>query len=99
MPPIPPRPLPPPPPDPPEIALHPKRIVAAAPTEHHDAAIVDYSNGPFDVIANGYVPVGGGRNNGQKCWHVQDIRGDISDSEGLDTVNFQFNTSDAGSSF
>lgn len=99
MPPIPPRPLPPPPPDPPEISFHPKRIVAAAPTEQHDGTIVEYSNGHVDVIANGYVPVGGGRNNGPKCWHVQDIRGDISDSEGLDTVNFQFNTSDAGSSF
>lgn len=99
MPPIPPRPLPPPPPDPPEIALHPKRIVAAVPTEQHDATIVEYSNGHFDVIANGYVPVGGGRNNGPKCWPSHDIRGDISDSEGLDTVNFQFNTSDAGASF
>lgn len=99
MPPIPPRPLPPPPPDKPEIALHPRRIVASVPTEHHEASIVEYSNGHFDVIANGYVPVGGGRNNGPKCWHAQDIRGNISDSEGLDTVNFQFNTSDAGSSF
>lgn len=99
MPPIPPRPLPPPPPDKPEIALHPKRIVAAVPTENHEAAIVQYSDGQFDVIANGYVPIGGGRNNGPKCGHIHDIRGNISDSEGLDTVNFQFNTSDAGSSF
>jgi hypothetical protein len=99
MPPIPPRPLPPPPPDNPEINIQTKRIVASAPSEHHDATIVEFANGHFDVIANGYVPVGGGRNNGPKCWHAQDIRGDISDSEGLDTVNFQFNTSDAGSNF
>lgn len=100
MPPIPPRPLHAPPPDRPEI-MNPgiKKIVEYTHTPDGGARIVKYADGLMDVIANGYTPVGNPRHNGPRCWHHEDIRGDISDSEGLDTINFQFNTSDGGSTF
>lgn len=96
---IPSMPVIPPPPDPPEFGKNPLTIINAVPDETHFTTIVKYADGRYDVIPNGYVPVGADINNGPKCWHADDVRGNISDSEGLDTVNFQFNTSDAGSNF
>lgn len=96
---IPPRPIPAPPPDKPEFAMGSHRIVHSVDTPDHSETIVEYSDGRFDIIAHGYVPFGDPKGNGPKCGHSHDIRGNISDSEGLDTVNFQFNTSDAGSNF
>lgn len=101
MPPIPPRPLPAPPPDPPEIKNpNHKHFVHKVDGIDGKAVIVQEANGIIDVLAKGYIPsMDGEKGNGPRCWHSHDIRGDISGSEGLDTVNFQFNTSNAGSNF
>jgi len=76
------------------------KIINAVPVKHNQMTYVKYSDGRYDLIANGYIPDNKYiTNNGPKCVPCDDIRGNITNSEGMDVLNFQFNNSDTGATF
>lgn len=76
------------------------KIVAHCPTADHQCTAVRYADGRYDIIANGFLPDGyDAHNNGPRFMPGDDIRGDISNSEGMDAPNFWFNNSDNGANF
>lgn len=62
---------------------------------------VQYADGRYGMIANGYIPDDSGSvvDNGPKCMPWDDVRGNTSMSEGMDVMNYQFNNSDNGATF
>lgn len=76
------------------------KIVEHHPTEDGRATAVRYADGRYDVLPNAaLLEPGTGINNGPLCQPWDDIRGDISNSEGMDFPNFAFNNSDCGATF
>lgn len=76
------------------------KIIRAVPTTDHKMTAVQYADGRYDMIANGYVPEPGTvTNNGPKVLPIDDVRGDISNSEGMDALNYMFNNTDCGATF
>lgn len=62
--------------------------------------LVHFRNGMPGIIPHGYVFDGYGfRGNGPRFLDTHDIRGDISNSEGMDAPNLWFNNSDCGQNF
>lgn len=62
--------------------------------------LVHFRNGMPAAIPHGYVFDGYGmKNNGPRRMDTHDIRGDISNSEGMDAPNIWFNNSDCGQNF
>jgi len=62
--------------------------------------LVHFQNGMPGAIPHGYVFDGFGMHgNGPRRLDTQDIRGDISNSEGMDAPNLWFNNSDMGQNF
>ena len=77
------------------------KIVNHCPTVDHRATAVQYDDGRYDIIANGFVPDGHDVHNNGPMFAPGDcgIRGDISNSEGMDWPNYVFNNTDNGASF
>lgn len=76
------------------------KIVEAAPTTDHEMTAVRYADGRYDMIANGYVMEPGTvTNNGPRCLPWDEDRGNSSNSEGMDCINYEFNNSDCGATF
>lgn len=99
MPPVPPPMLPMEPPDclP---ARGPLKIVSARETPDGKFDMVRFQNGMPGLIPHGYVFDGYGlRGNGPRYLDTHDIRGEISNSEGMDAPNLWFNNSDCGQNF
>lgn len=62
--------------------------------------MVRFRGGMPGMIPHGYVFDGYGfRGNGPRVLDTHDIRGDISNSEGMDAPNLWFNNSDCGQNF
>lgn len=62
--------------------------------------MVRFRNGCRGIIPHGYVFDGFGfKGNGPRYLDTHDIRGDISNSEGMDAPNLWFNNSDSGANF
>lgn len=75
------------------------KIVEAVETPCGTTSVV-YADGRTDEIANGYIPSGDVENNGPKFMPFDDpIRGNNSNSEGMDRPNFAFNNTDMGATF
>ena len=76
------------------------KIVAAADTQDHQMTAVRYADGRYDMIPKGYIPDGANIvNNGPRVIPWDETRGNVSDSEGMDCLNYMFNNSDNGASF
>lgn len=76
------------------------KIVSHCPSPDGSCTYVRYADGRYDTIANGFLPDGyGTHHNGPRFMPGDDIRGDISNSEGMDAMNFWFNNSDNGANF
>lgn len=76
------------------------KIVESAPTVDGTGTAVRYADGRYDVIPNACVlEPGTVTHNGPRCQPWDDVRGDISNSEGMDFINFAFNNTDCGASF
>lgn len=77
------------------------KIVEHSPTADHEMTAVQYADGRYGMIANGYIPDDSGSvvDNGPKCMPWDDVRGNTSMSEGMDVMNYQFNNSDNGATF
>lgn len=76
------------------------KIRAAAPTTDHQMTAVQYADGRYDMIPNCHVfEEGTVKENGPRCMPWDDIRGNTSNSEGMDCPNYMFNNSDNGASF
>jgi hypothetical protein len=76
------------------------KIVEARPTDDQRSTAVRYADGRYDVIPNACVlEPGTVTHNGPRCLPWDDVRGDISNSEGMDFINYAFNNSDCGATF
>lgn len=91
---------PPEPPELPEPYYGQRRIVARRETPDERFDMVRFADGRPWVVPHGYVFDGYGmRHNGPRTMDTHDIRGDISNSEGMDAPNLWFNNSDCGQNF
>ena len=76
------------------------KIVEAEPTVDGSGTVVRYMDGRYDVLPNCCVlEPGTVTHNGPRCQPWADIRGNVSNSEGMDFINFAFNNTDCGASF
>lgn len=75
------------------------KVISAHETTDHQMMAVQYDDGRYEMIPNGYVLGGHVTNNGPAVVPWDDIRGNISNSEGMDAPNFIFNNTDNGASF
>ena len=78
----------------------PVKIVESRETPDGKFDMVRFRNGMPGLIPHGYVFDGYGfKGNGPRVMDTHDIRGDISNSEGMDVPNIWFNNSDCGQNF
>lgn len=84
----------------PEPYYGPLKIISAVPTTDNEMISVQYSDGRYDMIALGYMPDDTNVSvNGPKCMPWDDIRGSECGSEGMDSINYEFNNNDIGATF
>lgn len=83
----------------PEPHIGMPKIRFSAETTDHQMTAVQYTDGRYEMIPNGYVVGGHVTHNGPAVIPWDDIRGNISDSEGMDCLNYAFNNTDNGASF
>lgn len=78
----------------------PVKIAECRQTPDGKYDLVRFRNGMPGIIPHGHVFDGFGlHNNGPRFMDTHDIRGDISNSEGMDAPNLWFNNSDSGANF
>lgn len=76
------------------------KIVEEHPTVDGQCMATRYADGRYAMVPRGYVlEPGTVTNNGPACMPWDEIRGNISDSEGMDCPNYMFNNTDCGASF
>lgn len=78
----------------------PIKIVECRESPDGQFDLVRFKNGTRGMIPHGYLFDGFGvKGNGPRLLDTHDIRGDISNSEGMDAPNIWFNNSDCGQNF
>ena len=76
------------------------KIVEHTQTTDHEMTAVRYHDGRYDMIATGHVMEPHTvHNNGPERIPYSDDRGNSTNSEGMDIVNYAFNNTDCGASF